>query len=297
MIGKLILKLKGKDWKTATSRIFDVEVSFDDLLSQADYGLQNLRFEALDITTPLESYIGKENVPDKDILKELFGKVATNSFGFFCGKYPFGNDFENICVNYHPFMQIVGGSALFLGVSKLDHSCVPNAFYHATGASITVRAIRTIKKFEKVTIGYTNMVLAPLKHEFTTKLKFREKCYCSDCSQVPGESKLTKILDASKAFGVLQETEKALQLSSMLPINYLNPTVTRGYLKNLLKRQDGALGRTHLHRMQTLAKLYSPEQPELSKEEMRAGIVELTESMKEVWGDYHPEWLCITGGL
>ncbi|KAG8171744.1 hypothetical protein JTE90_002689 [Oedothorax gibbosus] len=82
MIGKLILKLKGKDWKTATSRIFDVEVSFDDLLSQADHGLQNLSFEVLDITTPLESYIGKENMPDKEILKELYGKVMY-SFNFY----------------------------------------------------------------------------------------------------------------------------------------------------------------------------------------------------------------------
>ncbi|KAG8172885.1 hypothetical protein JTE90_004636 [Oedothorax gibbosus] len=150
MIGKLILKLKGKDWKTANSRIFDVEVSFDDLLSQADHGLQNLSFEVLDITTPLESYFGKENMPDKDILKELFGKVINNSFEFYGGKYPFGNDFENIFGKYHRAMTIKGGSALFLGASKLDHSCVPNAVYHATGASITVRAIRTIKKFEKV---------------------------------------------------------------------------------------------------------------------------------------------------
>ncbi|KAG8176644.1 hypothetical protein JTE90_022063 [Oedothorax gibbosus] len=128
-------------------------------------------------------------------------------------------------------------------------------------------------------------------HELTTKRKFREKCYCSDCSQVPGESKLTKILDASKAVGVIQETEWALELSSILPRKYLSPTLTRGYLKNLLKKQNEALGRTHLRRMQLLPILYSPEYPEFPKKEMRVGYVELTESMKEVWGDYHPELL------
>ncbi|KAG8174844.1 hypothetical protein JTE90_007770 [Oedothorax gibbosus] len=142
MIGKLILKLKGKDWKTATSRIFDVDVSFDDLLSQADYVLQNLEFEALDITTPLESFIGKENVPDKEILKDLFGKVVTNRFVFSCGKYPFGNDFENICVNYHRFMQILGGTALFLGVSKIKTLRVfPNAFFPAARCFDNIREI------------------------------------------------------------------------------------------------------------------------------------------------------------
>ncbi|KAG8176641.1 hypothetical protein JTE90_022061 [Oedothorax gibbosus] len=144
LIGKLILKLKGKDWKTAKSRVLNLEVSFDDLLSHSDCEIQNSSFDHQNISNTLESFIGKENMPDRKTLLELFGKVITNTFGFYCGEYPYGNAFDTL-----PREKDNDGSAICLGVSKIDHSCVPNAVFHVNGVSITVRALRAIKKSEK----------------------------------------------------------------------------------------------------------------------------------------------------
>ncbi|KAG8178469.1 hypothetical protein JTE90_024629 [Oedothorax gibbosus] len=266
MIGNIILKLKGKDWKTVTKNIFGKEVSFYDIVSHAtDKGQLNMIVDAQGIEEPLKSYIGSKNMPDKATILELFGKHQKST------------------------SSASDGWALYIGTSKLDHSCIPNAAFDLYGGEITVRAIKSIKKRQQVTISYRPLLTST--EAFLLHKGLRESwknCYCSDCSQEFGQSDLTKILDMTRASDALEESDCTLVMMSLLArLKYpVEDIVTCDRLKGILRTQEGVLGRTNLLRMLMLARLHFRDG---SCEERIAGLVELAESMKQVWGEYYGE--------
>ncbi|GIY23162.1 hypothetical protein CEXT_597681 [Caerostris extrusa] len=122
----------------------------------------------------LERYIGKDNVPDEETLLTIVRKVSCNNFTFGSKK---------------PVIR-----ALFIGASKFDHSCVPNANMNFQGNTIEFRAIKMISVSEKITHSYCPMFShfsAAELHDIM-KNSFGEACYCNDCSQPFGTSTLTK---------------------------------------------------------------------------------------------------------
>ncbi|GIX74914.1 MYND-type domain-containing protein [Caerostris darwini] len=114
LTGNLILKIKGKDWKSITENVAGKVVSFDDLASHAtEMNTPWNEFVIKNTQQCLERYIGKDNVPDEETLLAIVRKVACNNFTF-------GGE--------NPVIR-----ALFIGASKFDHSCVPNAKHEFPG--------------------------------------------------------------------------------------------------------------------------------------------------------------------
>ncbi|CAL1287550.1 unnamed protein product [Larinioides sclopetarius] len=223
------------------------------------------------IENALKFYLGEENVPNEATLLKLIGKVD-------CNHYNFGEEKTEIC-------------ALFIGASKFDHSCVPNASVHFNGKSIQLKAIKKIDKFDKVTFSYCRMFsgLEVSTIYLTMKDSLGEGgCYCSDCSQPYGTSPLTKILDPPRAVHILEETEGHLLMASLMAkYKYPMGWFSQERLKQLLKKQEGVLDDTNLARIRSLAlKCLMLNGNDF---EMREELMTLASWVKRVWGENYEE--------
>ncbi|XP_054708099.1 N-lysine methyltransferase SMYD2-A-like [Uloborus diversus] len=195
LTGQVILLLKGKDWKSISEPVGNTEKSFYDLVSNTEHTKNDskLSLQGLEVLNLVKKYLGKANVSTDDEILEIFGKVKHNVFGV-------GKD------------SVLSGSALYLGASLFNHACIPNANRNFQGATIIVRAISNLSQDDvtKVTISYRELLFSD--ESFKTKDFFYGPCKCDDCSLPYGESKLTKILDKTRAWSVIESTKRALDV-------------------------------------------------------------------------------------
>ncbi|KAF8763752.1 histone-lysine N-methyltransferase SMYD3-like [Argiope bruennichi] len=273
LVGNLILKTKGKNWKSITEDVNGQRFSFDGLKYHnfPKMRLPWFRIAFKEIETALKSYVGEENMPDEETLLQLIGKVECNSYKFG------GDDYD--------------GWALFIGASKFDHSCVPNANIHFSGTDIQVRAFKKIEKYEKVTFSYSPMFA--LSDVATLHLSMKHSfgeggCYCEDCSQPYGQSLLTKILDPVRALPILEETESNLLLAALMSkCKYPMQLISQERLNQLLKKQEGVLGDTNVLRIRLLALKCLLLDGNYC--EMREELMTLASWVKLAWGEYFEE--------
>ncbi|XP_063607562.1 histone-lysine N-methyltransferase SMYD3-like [Penaeus indicus] len=71
----------------------------------------------------LQVLLGKSNIPEREELIQIFGKVMVNSF----------------CLLDHHLKPV--GTSLYLAASIFDHSCAPNAFVSFVGNKLVVRTL------------------------------------------------------------------------------------------------------------------------------------------------------------
>ncbi|XP_037779902.1 N-lysine methyltransferase SMYD2-A-like isoform X2 [Penaeus monodon] len=71
----------------------------------------------------LQVLLGKSNIPEREELIQIFGKVMVNSF----------------CLLDHHLKPV--GTSLYLAASIFDHSCAPNAFVSFVGSKLVVRTL------------------------------------------------------------------------------------------------------------------------------------------------------------
>jgi hypothetical protein len=85
----------------------------------------------LSLTHILEDFMGHTEVlPPPTELLTIYGKMLINSFNIM-----------------DPNMNTIG-SGLYLGASRFDHSCVPNAVATFSGTTISIRLIKPVSPFD-----------------------------------------------------------------------------------------------------------------------------------------------------
>ncbi|KAG5643172.1 hypothetical protein DXG03_001376 [Asterophora parasitica] len=100
--------------------------------------------------------------------KSVRGIVDTNALGI--GGLP---------GSYTGAYAVVGGI-----VSRLNHSCLPNAEYKwdLLSLALYVRAVRPIKKDEQICISYCDLLQPRAQRRKELQLKYSFKCDCPSCS-------------------------------------------------------------------------------------------------------------------
>lgn len=259
LLGKVIHKIKNRDWKLIKKRILGKDFTFEDLDCSSVQFSKNpqmlLFFKS--VKECLIKYIGVENVPDDECLMKLVGKVKHNAF------------------------KGAGFSFSFcLGVPQFDEECIPNSCLSMNGNEVCVWACKRIRKgIDKISLP-TRPILS--RRGFLASLK-KEPCKCTDCSLPYGESILTKIIDEKRAYSVLEETEAMLIISSLTSSFRWDLE----QIEELLEKQKEVLGRTNrLH-----LKLLALKCLEIGGHPLMIidSLLELERNMESIFGEYYVE--------
>lgn len=272
LLGKVVLKIKGKDWKKITTNVLGKEVSFEDidpcLEKITEDPIEKLHF--IELKGLLKRYIGDDNMPDENELLKIIGKVTNHKHG--------ASTTDSSPLTY----------CFFLGSSSFHHECIPNAnievIHHKT---FKVWANKRINmETDKISITFRSVLFLPPK-------QFSD-CKCSDCSLPYGESILTKILDESRAYSVISVTERFLQLIECEPIIPMISDL-KEMANEFLHDQKGVLGDTNALRLRILAfkSITLPGSPS----EKIAELEKLESYMSSIFGEYYLEMEPIYTGL
>ncbi|KFM72222.1 Histone-lysine N-methyltransferase ASHR1, partial [Stegodyphus mimosarum] len=208
-----------------------------------------------------------------------------------CGS-DFATPFRSHCADTH---------ILFIGLSKLNHSCRPNTYFHYENGIAKLRATKTIRKDEELTMNYFPMVclILPSKIQEGIKEGFLGDCKCSDCSLPYGTSVLTKVIDETRAYNIIKRTEVVLELYSALlclgVAREANFPRFEANVKKLLKMQEGVLGDTNILRMRLLAlKCFHIRGP---PNEQLEDLEKLAKYLKLAFGENHMELIKVYNNL
>ncbi|XP_054708230.1 uncharacterized protein LOC129218066 isoform X2 [Uloborus diversus] len=221
----------------------------------------------------LREYIGAINMPEQEVVWQIIEKVQYNQLIF------------NSTVSRSAGRSNI--DAVFLCASELEHSCIPNAEFEIVKGSIVVRAIKTIRRREKVFVSYIPAILHPDSHLAESALQtFVSHCQCEDCSKPYGTSVLSKVLDECKASSVENSSKHILNIAAVFEKVGLPLTLKDG-TNHVLRCQEGVLGSTHILRIKVLAlKVVFLSNSSL---EARSDLRALLECMEEAFGEYHRE--------
>ncbi|XP_052772836.1 histone-lysine N-methyltransferase SMYD3-like [Mya arenaria] len=152
--------------------------TLDDLMSHSeDIKKDAERSEQFaQVAFTLKEYAGSHvSLPDASKLLNLFGKMVINSYTICDG------ELKDL------------GVGMYLGGSRLDHSCSPNAVTSFHGVTLVVRATQDIldNSPNKVFISYIDQ-LAPRKERQTAlKKQYYFDCACSRCSDEQFDASMT----------------------------------------------------------------------------------------------------------
>ncbi|KAI5726422.1 hypothetical protein M8J76_002412 [Diaphorina citri] len=120
----------------------------------------------LSLTHILEDFMGHTEVlPPPTELLTIYGKMLINSFNIM-----------------DPNMNTIG-SGLYLGASRFDHSCVPNAVATFSGTTISIRLIKPVSPFDwsKVFVSYIDVLQPTSKRISELKKGYFFECQCVFC--------------------------------------------------------------------------------------------------------------------
>lgn len=171
MIARIIYKLKygkGFDVKGFYGKDENEFRKFEDLESHInDLQHDQKRLEDfLSLSYVLEDFMGSnESLPPPLELLTIYGKLLINSFNIM-----------------DQSMNTIG-SGLYLGASRFDHSCVPNAVAVFSSTTISIRLIKPISNFSwsKVFLSYID-VLQPKSKRINELWKgYFFECKCDFC--------------------------------------------------------------------------------------------------------------------
>lgn len=118
------------------------------------------------VTNIIQDYMGEdESIPPLEELIEMYGKIMINSFNIM-----------------DPCMLIIG-SGLYLGSSRFDHSCAPNAVATFSGTNLSIRLLKTIPQFSwsTVFISYIDVLQPTSKRVEELQKSYFFECKCEIC--------------------------------------------------------------------------------------------------------------------
>ncbi|KFM72223.1 SET and MYND domain-containing protein 3, partial [Stegodyphus mimosarum] len=276
IVGKIIIKVKGKDWALITDQIGNDTVSFADIASHTDEldSDPKLKLAFKEVAAQVREYIGEENMPPQDQVFEIIGKVL---FGYTADVSPAG--------------YVTQISGFYIGLAQLNESCVSNVFVTVEGTDVKLRAFKKIeKKIEALKISGFQRVCNRKSAKIFRSL-YQKNCRCNECSLPYGTSVLTKIIDDTKAHFIIQKSEMFLELYRTLYSfqgeKLIDKEFFRRNIEIELTKQEGVLGNTNILRLELLALkcLYLGGHPREQLEDME----KLLKYMKLAFGEYYPE--------
>ncbi|XP_035226083.1 histone-lysine N-methyltransferase SMYD3-like isoform X2 [Stegodyphus dumicola] len=252
MVGKVVLKVKGKDWNEIKEKFRDTDtyVSFADLKSYTEELKDDSYFQSFckEMTTLVGKYIGEENMPEEDVFKEILGKVKMNALTDTVHK----RDINKLTKN--PQMPSV--FSIFLGISKLNYCCRPTGSIYVNRRRLVLCVNKQVLKDpDKVTYNCLPMVYYLCSDKvlnYSTHMFFKE-CPCAECILPYGTSILTKVLDREKAPKVLVATKEILRTANLIDLKSLQDEVPKETVDRVLRDQDNVLGVTNIFRLRLLA--------------------------------------------
>ena len=118
----------------------------------------------------------------------LTGRQRDEVFSL-CNAFPATTAIEGIIkTNVLPLKDSAGSSGIFVLSSRFNHSCVANAAFsfHSTSNTLSIRAVKTMKSGEEITISYLPQ---PLWTQSSSSRRsyllqnFNFLCHCPTCSQ------------------------------------------------------------------------------------------------------------------
>lgn len=267
LLGRIIFKIKDKEWATITRNVMGTEVSFEDIDPHYEEMTQNPKFSLLykGLKEPLKQFIGEENVPEEEDLIKIIGKVKFSSSKFSC---TLPNEF-------------------YFGMGRFEHECIPNSNLDLRNNSMKVWAMKKIETSEKVTVSYriiltTDSMRSPINEDTL------EVCKCTECTLPYGESVLTKIIDESKAYDAIRFSQKVIKTSQVLSNLDMESNSTLNLLVNkALQNHIGVLGNTNALHLKLLAiKAMVLEGDDVQK---KMYLIEIEKHMKNAFGEYYLE--------
>lgn len=227
MLSKVIYKMKyfkGSEIKGFYGDQPDEYRQFKDLESHCSEltGTSERMADIMCVTNIIHDYMGEdESIPPLEELMVIYGKIMINSF------------------NIMDPCMIVIGSGLYLGSSRFDHSCAPNAVATFSGTTLSIRLLKLIPQFcwSKVYISYIDILQPTSKriHELQKGYFFVCKCeICQDKKQL--EQMLSMTCPNKKCLEpvYIPEDLKAANLPNDLKCNKCGEEIAKSRIQSYL---------------------------------------------------------------
>ncbi|KAF5376449.1 hypothetical protein D9615_008610 [Tricholomella constricta] len=133
------------------------------------------------------AFLALHNSHTEDGSGPIFGRIRTNGIGIIEKTKKSDLDAGDY-----------GYTAVFDAISRINHSCAPNAAYGFTMASFSsqLRAIRDIKKDEEIFIAYCSTSEPTAERQASLK-PYGFECTCSLCSDPTSDALLAKIKEST----------------------------------------------------------------------------------------------------
>uniref|UniRef100_A0A8D8YDI3 Histone-lysine N-methyltransferase SMYD3 n=1 Tax=Cacopsylla melanoneura TaxID=428564 RepID=A0A8D8YDI3_9HEMI len=174
MIARIIYKLKYcKGWETKGfygsgrnefRKFSDLESHYEDL----QHDRKRLQ-DFLSLSSVLKDFMGEnESLPPPSELLNIYGRLLINSFNIM-----------DISMN-------TIGSGLYLGTSRFDHSCSPNAVAVFSSTTISIRLTKPMEQFDwsKVFVSYIDVLQPTSKRIGELNKGYYFECCCEVCQDV-----------------------------------------------------------------------------------------------------------------
>lgn len=275
LLGRLIFKIKGKDWRDIQRNILGNTVSFEDVDSHYEEMISNPRFNLLykEVKDALRDFIGEENMPREDYLIKIVGKVKFSACEY-SAIFPY---------------------EFYLGMEKFKHCCIPNSNLEIINNVVKVWAIKKIESSEEITVTRRNILTSALMRSPITDDSLKV-CQCTECLLPYGESPLTKVIDERRAYNIIRLTEKVINISQTLSnLDLEEDFRLRLLVDKALEKHEGVLGATNALHLKLLAiKAMTLEGTDIQK---KMHLLELEKHMSSVFGDHYLEMHKIYKGL
>ncbi|MFH4979104.1 hypothetical protein AB6A40_005813 [Gnathostoma spinigerum] len=163
LISRIIMKLNVADSPVAfNGRRFGDLVTHEDDIKE-----DNEKSEfVITVAHILRDYIGEENLCTVPALTQIFGKVITNVFTIS------DEDLRTI------------GLGLYLGLSRLDHSCRPDAFVLFEGRKAILRSVEPdqLVYSDELRIAYCDLLERKAVRQKQLREQFYFECDCPRCT-------------------------------------------------------------------------------------------------------------------
>ncbi|XP_068228426.1 histone-lysine N-methyltransferase set-18-like [Palaemon carinicauda] len=118
------------------------------------------------LTSELEKYIGKENLPNDSDFLGIYGRVLVNRFCIF------------------DETMLTFGSGVFLAASIFDHACIPNCYVSFSGRRVQIRCLIDMQElaYDKLRISYIDPVASVTSRMEDLHNKWYFWCDCKTCA-------------------------------------------------------------------------------------------------------------------
>lgn len=250
----------------------------------------------------LHDYMGEdETIPPLEQLMMIYGKVMINSFNIM-----------------DPTMLVIG-SGLYLGASRFDHSCSPNAVATFSGTTLSIRLLKPIPQFawSKVFISYIDVLQSTPKRMQELRKGYFFECNCEVCQDkkqleemlsmrcpnktcpepihIPEDFKVDSLPNDLKCKKCGEEITKSRIQSYLTVLEFVETQLDRmketSYLdvcQTCLRKQDGLFHKNNVYYLQILDSAFSAAIDLSHWKEAREYGEKLIPGMKKYYDEMHP---------